>query len=114
VKQYGAMLVKDHGEHKAKAEQVASALGVMPPTSSSLSSKATYMKLKMLSGASFDKAFAKAMVRDHQGDIKEYQVESSKNDAAGKLAKETLPILQKHLQAAQSPEKQTTQKQSSR
>jgi putative membrane protein len=54
------------------------------------------------------------MVKDHQEDIKEYRKEASKNDAAGRLAKETLPILEKHLQAAQSLEKQTAQKQSSR
>jgi putative membrane protein len=54
------------------------------------------------------------MVKDHEEDIKEYKKESSKNDAAGRLAKDTLPVLQKHLQAAQSLEKQTAQKQSSR
>lgn len=114
VKQYGAMLVKDHGEHQAKAEEVASQLGVTPPTGSGLGSKATYAKLKILSGASFDRSFAKTMVKDHQEDIKEYRKESSKSDAAGKLAKDTLPILQKHLQAALTLEKQTAQKQSSR
>jgi putative membrane protein len=114
VKQYGAMLVKDHGAHKAKAEEVASQLGVEPPTGSSVGSKATYAKLKVLSGTSFDRSFAKAMVKDHQEDIKEFKKESSKNDAAGKLAKETLPTLQKHLEAAQSLEKQTAQKQTSR
>jgi putative membrane protein len=50
------------------------------------------------------------MVKDHRQDIKEYQKEASKDDAAGKLAKETLPVLQKHLQTAQSLEKQTAQK----
>jgi putative membrane protein len=114
VKQYGAMLVKDHGEHRAKAEEVASQLGVKPPTGSSIGSKTTYAKLKLLSGASFDRSFAKAMVKDHQEDIKKFQKESSRNDPAGKLAKESLPTLQKHLQAAQSLEKQTAQKQSSR
>jgi len=114
VKQYGAMLVKDHGDHKAKAEEVASQLGVTPPTGSSVGSKATYAKLKVLSGATFDHSFAKAMVKDHQEDIKEFKKESSQNDAAGKLAKESLPTLQKHLEAAQSLEKQTAQKQSSR
>ena len=52
VKQYGAMLVKDHGDHKTKAEQVASELGVTPPTGSGIGAKATYAKLKILSGAS--------------------------------------------------------------
>src|SRR5689334_330838 len=111
VKQYGAMLVKDHGEHKAKAEQVAKELGVTPPTGSTFGEKATYAKLKMLSGGSFDRSFAKSMVKDHRDDIKEYQKEASKNDAAGQLAKETLPTLRKHLQAAQ---RLTAEKQSSR
>jgi putative membrane protein len=114
VKQYGAMLVKDHGDHKTKAEQVASELGVTPPTGSGIGAKATYAKLKILSGASFDRSFAKSMVKDHQEDIKEYRQEATKADTAGRLAKETLPILQKHLQEAQSLEKQTAQKQSSR
>jgi len=114
VKRYGAMLVKDHGDHKTKAEQVASELGVEPPTGSSLTQKATYAKLKLLSGATFDRSFAKSMVKDHEEDIKEYKKESSKDDAAGRLAKDTLPVLQKHLQAAQSLEKETAQKQSSR
>lgn len=110
VKQYGAMLVKDHGAHKAKAEEVASKLGVTPPTGSSFGEKATFTKLKLLSGDSFDRSFAKAMVKDHQEDIKEFQKEASKNDAAGQLAKETLPTLRKHLQAAQrlSAEKQSS------
>jgi len=114
VKQYGARLVKDHGEHKSKAEQVAGQLGVEPPTGSSLMQKATYAKLKMLSGAMFDRSFAKSMVKDHQDDIKEYKKEASKKDVAGQLANETLPTLQHHLKAAQSLEKQTAQKQSSR
>ncbi|HEY7230788.1 MAG TPA: DUF4142 domain-containing protein [Pseudolabrys sp.] len=111
VKEFGAMLVKDHGAHKAKAEEVANELGVKPPTGSSMTQKATYAKLKLLSGSSFDSAFAKAMVKDHKEDIKAYQKEASKNDPAGKLAKETLPTLQHHLQVAQQL---TTQKQSSR
>src|SRR5262245_35173193 len=110
VKQFGAMLMNDHGEHKTKADQLANELGVKPPSGPSISQKATYAKLKMLSGASFDRSFATAMVKDHQHDIKEYQKEASKDDAAGKLAKETLPVLQKHLQTAQSLEKQSAEK----
>ena len=73
MKQYGAMLVKDHGEHKAKAEEVANQFGVTPPTGSSFGEKATYAKLKLLSGETFDRSFAKAMVKDHQDDIKEFR-----------------------------------------
>ena len=101
VKQFGAMLAKDHAAANAKAQDVAKQLDVTPPTGTSLGQKATYAKLKILQGASFDKSFAKSMVSDHQGDIKEYQKEAAKNDAAGAYAKESLPTLQKHLQEAQ-------------
>ena len=108
VKQYGAMLVKDHGDHKDKAIAVANQLGVTPPTGSSVTAKATYLKLKVLSGDTFDRSFARTMVSDHQADIKMYQAEQGKSDAAGQLAKETLPILQHHLQEAQSLVRETT------
>jgi putative membrane protein len=114
VKQYGAMLVKDHSEANTKAQQVARQLNVEPPTGTSLGQKATYAKLKVLSGASFDKSFANSMVSDHQSDIKDYQEQTKKADPAGNFAKEILPTLQKHLQEAQQLSAQLNQKQSSR
>jgi hypothetical protein len=42
------------------------------------------------------------MVADHKKDIKAYEKEAKKNDAAGAYAKETLPTLKKHLETAQS------------
>jgi hypothetical protein len=53
------------------------------------------------------------MVSDHQSDIKDYKKEASKRDAAGQLAKDTLPVLRKHLEAAEQLTAQN-QKQSSR
>ena len=40
------------------------------------------------------------MVADHKSDIMAFEKESTKNDAAGSYAKETLPTLRKHLQGA--------------
>jgi hypothetical protein len=39
---------------------------------------------------------------------KAFEKESTKNDAAGRYAKETLPTLHKHLQAAESLQPTTT------
>ena len=39
------------------------------------------------------------MVADHKSDIMAFEKESTKNDAAGRYAKETLPTWRKHLQA---------------
>ncbi len=113
VKQFGQMLVKDHTEHKAEAEQLAKQLGVDPPTGPSMTQKATYLKLKMLSGATFDRSFASSAVKDHKADIKEYQKQSGKNDQTADLAKETLPTLEKHLKTAQSVEQKVKNEKSS-
>lgn len=102
VRNFGQTLVTDHSANNDKAKQVASELGVTPPSGSSVMEKGTYLKLKVLSGKSFDRAFASAMVKDHKADIKVFQKEAAKSDAAGEFAKQTLPTLQKHLQLAQS------------
>lgn len=107
VKQYGKMLVTDHTAANEKAIAAAKEIGVTPPSGSSVMEKGTYLKLKVLSGDTFDRSFASSMVSDHKADIKEFQKEESKTDAAGKFAKETLPTLQKHLQEAQQLQKET-------
>jgi putative membrane protein len=101
VKEFGAMLVKDHGEARAKAEAAAKALNVDPPTGSSIMQKGAYAKLKLLQGDTFDRSFASTMVSDHEADIKEYEKISVKDDAVGKYAKEALPVLKHHLEMAQ-------------
>jgi putative membrane protein len=109
VKKYGAMLVSDHGKANEEAKSVAQNVGVEPPSGASIGEQATYLKLKVLSGDTFDKSFANTMVSDHQKDIKEYQKASGKNDAVGEYAKKTLPTLQKHLQEAQQLQAQLKQ-----
>jgi putative membrane protein len=108
AKQFGQMLVKDHGESNQKAMSVASSMGVTAPTQPNSKQKATYNRLAKLTGNQFDRAFAKDMVADHKADIRASERESTKNDAAGSYAKETLPTLRKHLQAAESLQPTTT------
>ena len=107
VKNFGQMLVTDHTAANEKAIAAAKEMGVTPPTGSSVMEKGTYLKLKVLSGDTFDKSFANSMVSDHKADIKEFQKEASKSDAAGQFAKDTLPTLQKHLQEAERIQSQT-------
>ena len=72
VKEFGAMLVKDHSEANAKAQAAAKAINVDPPTGAGAGHQAEYLKLKILSGDTFDRSFSKGMVKDHQNDIDEY------------------------------------------
>ncbi|HEX4555092.1 MAG TPA: DUF4142 domain-containing protein [Xanthobacteraceae bacterium] len=105
VKAYGQMLVTDHGAANQKAIEAAKALNVTPPTGPSDKQKADMAKMEKQKGAAFDKAFARDMVMDHKKDIAAYDKESKKTDAAGQYAKDTLPTLHKHLDAAQALEK---------
>jgi putative membrane protein len=106
VKDFGQMLVTDHGQANTKAQSVASALNVTPPTEPNAKQKKDYDKMSKLNGAAFDKAFAQHMVADHKKDIAAFQKETkSKNQTVAGFASETLPTLQKHLQTAQSLQK---------
>lgn len=106
VKSFGAMLVQDHGANNDKAKQVAQQLGVEPPTGADMMHQATYLKLKVLSGNTFDKSFINDMVKDHKDDIEKFEKQAQQNDATGTYAKETLPALKKHLAEAEKIQRQ--------
>jgi putative membrane protein len=104
VRSFGQMLVSDHSEANQKATQVAKELGVTPPGEPNAKQKAAYDKLSKLPGDAFDREFKKEMVADHKKDIKEFEKAAKKSDPAGQFAQQTLPVLQKHLQTAESLE----------
>lgn len=103
IKAYGKMLNADHSAHKAKLVAIAQPLKMSVPDGMTAGADVEYLKLKVLSGASFDKEFANHMVKDHEDDIASYEKEVARNDPATvKLAKATLPTLRKHLKTAQA------------
>lgn len=101
VKAFGAKMVADHSAANEKAIAAAKQMGIDPPTSADMMHQGTYLKLKVLSGDTFDRSFAKGMLADHKKDVQEFQKMSGKSDPAGQFAKETLPVLQGHLAEAQ-------------
>jgi len=102
VRSFGQTLEKDHSDANQKATSAANSVGVTPPTEPSKKQKSDYERMSKMTGSRFDSEFAKHMVADHKKDIKEYENEAKKNDAAASYAKETLPTLRKHLETAQS------------
>jgi putative membrane protein len=105
VKSFGQMLQQDHSTAKDKAMEVAKKLGFSTPSAPNAKQKAAYDTMAKTQGAVFDRAFAHHMVTDHKKDIAEYKKAAKKNDEAGQYAKESLPVLEKHLQTAQSLQK---------
>ncbi len=102
VKSYGQMLVTDHSANNEKATALAEQNGLSAPTEPSAKQKAGYDKLNGLSGAAFDREFAKMMVMDHKEDIAKFKRQAAKkDDPFAQFASDTLPVLQKHLEAAE-------------
>ena len=104
VKSYGKMLETDHTAANEKAMDAAKTMGMTSPTGPDAKQKAEYDKMSKMSGAQFDKAFAKHMVADHKKDIAEYKKEAKAKDAAGEYASAQVDTLQKHLDTAKSLE----------
>jgi len=104
VKDFGAMMVKDHSAANDKLKSIAASKDVKLPISPSVGQTATKTKLKVLSGDTFDKSYVKGMIKDHQDDIAEFQKEaaSGQDSDAKAFAKATLPTLQTHLKRIQS------------
>jgi putative membrane protein len=100
------MLQQDHGAANQQAMDVAKKLGMnAPPSGPNAKQKADYDKMSKMQGAAFDEAFAQHMVMDHKKDIAEYKKAAAKKNDAGQYAKDSLPVLEKHLQTAQSIER---------
>ncbi|HEX5206898.1 MAG TPA: DUF4142 domain-containing protein [Steroidobacteraceae bacterium] len=106
VRHFGSVLEQDHSTANSQAMTAASSMGVTPPAEPSMKEQAEYRHLAALSGAKFDKAFVKEMVKDHRQDIAEYEKEAkTSNSQASSYAEQSLPVLKKHLQLAESLER---------
>lgn len=106
VRDFGSVLEQDHSMANDQAMTAASSMGVMPPAQPSRKEQADYQRLAALSGSRFDKAFVKAMVKDHKKDIAEYEKEAKAGSGpAASYAQASLPTLRKHLQLAESLER---------
>ena len=100
VKRYGQMLADDHAMHRDKVLKVASELG-LPDDHQPMDEAAKERdKLSRLHGHEFDKEFAKYMAKDHKKDIGDYEKAAKMRGDVGRLARETLPTLHKHLDEA--------------
>ncbi len=103
VKQFGKKMVDDHSKANDQLKSVAAKENMTLPTEMDAKDQAIYDRLSKLSGAAFDRAYARDMVRDHKEDVADFQKEANKgkDDAIKNFAAQTLPTLQEHLKMAQ-------------
>jgi putative membrane protein len=99
VKDFGAMMVKDHSAANGKLQALAASKNISLPTSASIGQMATKAKLDLLSGDSFDKAYVRSQIKDHHGAIALFkkEINSGQDPDAKAFASATLPTLRMHL-----------------
>jgi len=101
VKQFARKMVEDHSQ---LADQVmkplAKQLGVAEPNGLSKKDKTLKASLEKLSGAEFDQAYIKAMLKDHKEDLKDFKEEASmsQDPSVKKAAEQGETVISQHLQ----------------
>ncbi|HEU4469979.1 MAG TPA: DUF4142 domain-containing protein [Flavisolibacter sp.] len=102
VKNYGAMMVKDHTAATAELVPIAGRLGVNIPATLLPKHAKHVSHLENMTGAAFDRAYINMMVEAHKDDIDEFE-DASKKAADTELrawAAKQLPVLQMHRDSA--------------
>lgn len=104
VKQFGQRMVDDHSKANEELMSLASSKGMTLPTALDDKQQKDVAKLSAMSGAEFDRAYAKMMLKDHEKDVKEFERQSTKSGDPELRAfvTKTLPTLQEHLQIART------------
>ena len=102
VKQFGDKMVTDHSKANDELKSLAEQKSITLPSSVAAKDKATEARLSKLSGDSFDKAYMRDMVADHEHDVAAFRKEakSGKDADLKAFASKTLPTLEDHLKLA--------------
>jgi putative membrane protein len=100
VKQFGEKMAQIHQQLNEQLKPVAQKLGVSEPKEPSKKDKQEIARMQTLSGADFDAAFIKAMMKDQQSDLKDFkdEAQSAQDPTVQQLAQMDTPVLSQHLQ----------------
>lgn len=107
VKDYGAMMVKDHTAAGDKLNALAATKNITLPAAISPKMQKNLDDLQKKDGKDFDKAYLSMMVDDHKKVISMFEDESKKGSDADirSFADNTLHTLRTHLQKAEECKK---------
>ncbi len=101
LKEFAAMMIKDHSAANAKLAALAGTKNVTLPTSASVLQMAEHAKLKVLSGETFDKSYIKGQITAHKDTVKllRKEIASGEDAEARAFAKSILPTVDGHLKS---------------
>ena len=104
VKDFGAMMVKDHSKANEALMKIAAAKNITLPAMLGDKAKKHVDDMMKMKGKDFDKAYMSMMLDDHKDDTKAFDKTSKEcKDADMKnFAATTLPVLMIHLDSAKA------------
>jgi putative membrane protein len=99
IKDFGKMMVMDHGKANAELMSIAKSKNIMLPAALDAEHQAKSDSLSKLTGRDFDKGYVQVMIEGHKKTLALMQTEASNGkDAELKaFAAKTAPIVQMHL-----------------
>ena len=100
IKAFAEKMITDHKALNAGAKPVAMKAGVDLPTTPSVTADAEYLKLKVLTGDTFDKSYVKTADADHHEDLNKVKQENTEtqNPEMKKLTAHAGSVIAKHTQ----------------
>jgi putative membrane protein len=107
VKDFGAMMVRDHSKANDELKSLASSRGITIPATLPAGKQKDLDNMKKMTGKSFDQHYVNMMVEDHQKDVAKFKKQSTsgKDEQLKTWAGQTLPTLQTHLDSIQAIKK---------
>lgn len=99
VKEFAAMMLKDHMAANDELKALAAKKNITLPTTLGKDEQEDVDEMAKLTGTEFDKKYVDTMVEDHEEDVKLFQETSiaGQDPDLKQFAGKTLPTLQKHL-----------------
>lgn len=101
IKEFAAMIEKDHTDANAELKALAQRKGMKLPTALPKMKEEHITNLKTMTGKNFDSYYTNMMVEEHITDIALFEGASKSPDTSiSNFAAKTLPVLQKHYKKA--------------
>jgi putative membrane protein len=104
VRDFGRMMVQQHGQANQELMQIASRMGLSPPNSLPASGQAAHDQLQQLSGASFDRQYVEQQYAGHSSQLTMFRftADNAANPELRSFAQKNVPVIQQHLELLRS------------
>jgi putative membrane protein len=104
VKEFAQRMVTDHTQANQDLMQLGKSEHLTLPTQLDAKHKSEMGRLSAMSGNAFDAAYMQHMVQDHKKTVADFQkqAQSGSDPALKSFAQKYLPIIQQHLQMAET------------